>query len=682
MLRPTRLKLKNWCQHRELDLELRPGIFSVTGPNGSGKSNLARALLFALTGEVQGADRREDMLSWGAERGQVELDLDDGAGGVRLVRTLHDGKHLLESKEGKLTRKTEVNERVSSLIGMDVKLLPQVVFVPQGELDRVLRQEHGERARLIGRLFRLDDAEGIRDELLAARGKVASLPVRAAEISELELKCQGCRDQMAGLGTETSECDAKLAGLEQVRPTLEAALQLPCREDVEASLEAARSGLRSAEQRGEMLAKELAQMPRPVQPAPAGDDQRARAARELPDLTASAQRAAEALAKHRRSPPEPAAARPEELAGLAGLRAEAEVLARDIELAKAGKCPQCRRDFIVGLPEQADMQVRHAQLTKDCTRLAQVELDWVVACQRQSAAQARWQADLGVLERSAKQLAEALQVASKLADGFDLVAYYAQVEAGRAYAMVAGRRLELEREHQIALLRAEAAKKDLTALEAKLGASVPREQVEGARGALQSIRELEQRRNGLRERLAGMQATLASSEQWLAKCRTEELQREANQGALAMIDKARDLFHPDKLPRAAALLAIRRLNRHIARYIGLFHAPFTLELADDMDFRVGFPERGNLGTAALSGGQRVVAALAFRFGLAEMLTSGCGLMVLDEPTAYLDESNQRSLLAVLQAAAEGIRAQNVTVLVPTHEETVASACSGNIEVHK
>ena len=77
-MRITRLRLRNLKAHRDLDLELSPGLTVVRGPNESGKTTLQRALEVALYRKVTASGAEIDGLrSWGApdeERPWVAVD--------------------------------------------------------------------------------------------------------------------------------------------------------------------------------------------------------------------------------------------------------------------------------------------------------------------------------------------------------------------------------------------------------------------------------------------------------------------------------------------------------------------------------------------------------------------------------------------------------------------------------
>ena len=66
-MRITRLRLRDLKVHRDLDLELAPGLTVVRGPNEAGKSTLQRALELALFRKVTAGGAEIDGLrSWGA----------------------------------------------------------------------------------------------------------------------------------------------------------------------------------------------------------------------------------------------------------------------------------------------------------------------------------------------------------------------------------------------------------------------------------------------------------------------------------------------------------------------------------------------------------------------------------------------------------------------------------------
>jgi DNA repair exonuclease SbcCD ATPase subunit len=79
----------------------------------------------------------------------------------------------------------------------------------------------------------------------------------------------------------------------------------------------------------------------------------------------------------------------------------------------------------------------------------------------------------------------------------------------------------------------------------------------------------------------------------------------------------------------------------------------------------------------LSGGQKVALAIAFHFSRSELLASKVNLLVLDEPSVWLDQDSIGMVKDVLIAAGRHIKDGGVG-LVSTHEEALLPAFS-NIE---
>jgi ABC-type lipoprotein export system ATPase subunit len=74
--------------------------------------------------------------------------------------------------------------------------------------------------------------------------------------------------------------------------------------------------------------------------------------------------------------------------------------------------------------------------------------------------------------------------------------------------------------------------------------------------------------------------------------------------------------------------------------------------------------------AALSGGERA------RTAVARALVAGRALVLLDEPTAQLDEANAESLAAALVGAARS----GAAVVVATHDPVVVAAADDAVPI--
>ncbi len=133
------------------------------------------------------------------------------------------------------------------------------------------------------------------------------------------------------------------------------------------------------------------------------------------------------------------------------------------------------------------------------------------------------------------------------------------------------------------------------------------------------------------------------------------------------------MLHADRLPRRVAAKAVEAINSVFGRQLALFEFPYNVVLSNELDFEVAHPSGVIADVSILSDGEKMVAAIALRFAMLELFASGCGLMVLDEPTAHLDAERVEKLVDVLTTAAVYSRENSISLIVPTHEKALISA---------
>ena len=158
-MRITRLRLRDLKAHRDLDLELAPGLTVVRGPNESGKSTVQRALEIALFRKATaGGAEIEALRSWGAgedgrpwiavefvqedldgvRAGSVEKDLRGAKGTVQVVL---DGETV--------TDPARADEILADLTGIpSEKFFRSTASIHHVELRDLARDEGALRDRL------------------------------------------------------------------------------------------------------------------------------------------------------------------------------------------------------------------------------------------------------------------------------------------------------------------------------------------------------------------------------------------------------------------------------------------------------------------------------------------------------------------------------------------------------
>src|SRR5438094_2103747 len=189
-----RLRLVNFRQHADTDLEFGPGITGIIGPNGSGKTSILEAIAWALYGVQAVRGDKDSIRRLGAKgRAGVEVDLEFrlGAHEYRVKRGLstavlhQDGQVIANSLKA-------VTDKLERTLGMTHDEFFNTYFTGQKELAVMAALGKTERAAFLSRVLgyeRLREAQErvreVRNAVAAeVRGLEAGLPDDAALVAE------------------------------------------------------------------------------------------------------------------------------------------------------------------------------------------------------------------------------------------------------------------------------------------------------------------------------------------------------------------------------------------------------------------------------------------------------------------------------------------------------------------
>src|SRR5439155_1214839 len=185
-----RLRLVNFRQHADTELEFGPGITGIIGPNGSGKTSILEAIAWALYGVQAVRGDKDSIRRLGAKgRAGVEVDLEFrlGAHEYRVKRGLstavlhQDGQVIANSLKA-------VTDKLERTLGMTHDEFFNTYFTGQKELAVMAALGKTERAAFLSRVLgyeRLREAQErvreVRNAVAAeVRGLEAGLPDGAA----------------------------------------------------------------------------------------------------------------------------------------------------------------------------------------------------------------------------------------------------------------------------------------------------------------------------------------------------------------------------------------------------------------------------------------------------------------------------------------------------------------------
>jgi len=182
-MRLHRLKLVNFRQHRDTDLEFGPGLTGIIGPNGAGKSTVLEAIAWAIYGMEAARGTRESIRWRGARpRSEVRVELEFGLGSheYRVARTLYGAELYLDGAAQPMTTSlAEVTARLARVLGMSRDEFFNTYFTGQKELAVMAAMKPTERGQFLSRLLGYDKLrlaqERVRERRSAIKGELGAL---------------------------------------------------------------------------------------------------------------------------------------------------------------------------------------------------------------------------------------------------------------------------------------------------------------------------------------------------------------------------------------------------------------------------------------------------------------------------------------------------------------------------
>lgn len=157
-----KLKLNNFGVHRDLELEFNSGMTGIVGRNGAGKSTIFAAIEFLLVGDLPKECTKETMITVGCAVGYVRGWLD--VGGKECVITRHlDSPKVEMSYDGVVLKKsTEIKEMWASLFQLDASVLRHVVIARQKEISAIFTADRADREKVFQKLFLVPSTDKLR----------------------------------------------------------------------------------------------------------------------------------------------------------------------------------------------------------------------------------------------------------------------------------------------------------------------------------------------------------------------------------------------------------------------------------------------------------------------------------------------------------------------------------------
>lgn len=274
-MRLLSLRLQNFRQHVDTQVEFTTGLTGIIGPNGSGKSTLLEAIAWALYGNAAARGTRDSIRSLrAAPRAKVRVELEFVLAGHRyhIVRSPSNAECFLDGGDTAIASTTSgVTELMQRRLGMTRTEFFHTYFTGQKELDVMATMGPLDRARFLSRVLGYDRLTGAQE---LARDKRRLLAAEAHGLRHGMPDADATQRAVDDAATRVAAADARLAraARDHVAATQRLDAAAPAWRDAQARREAAReveAAWQLAVRDAETHAREQARLSQDVQAAEA-----------------------------------------------------------------------------------------------------------------------------------------------------------------------------------------------------------------------------------------------------------------------------------------------------------------------------------------------------------------------------------------------------------------------------
>lgn len=681
-MRLKQLRVKNVFQHRDKTFDFEPGTTGIIGRNGSGKSNFLETLYFALSGELGSGALKAEMVNWEADQGYTELVFEDGGHEFLLKRNAHNsGVTLTGATLSKPLKNAQANEHMLSVLGMSFDNLYEACWTPQGSLISLLGAGHAQRVAFFQRLADTQRAEIVRGVIMEeGLNKLPTYPDRTAEIAEIKVKLVQADETLQNASKTRADMETLLRQYDEAYPAWAAIMQVPLTEtqyrsmlaNVTEALEYEKRTLDGLQQSLQRLGPKLESVipPELVQAYMASTKRQ-----DLEQRVAlaevgfwDAERTKADLATTPSFQPELQAAK-EHMDRCTADWLEAK---RKMDMVSSSVCPTCNRPFYEvenGLSKEAcaeELRQATAAATTAKASVSAIERKAQMQSSLEASAEAQYQSKLMALNQAKTELAAVPAVP------FDPEAYKKAL-ADQASAA----------EHNKSIEKLESS---ITVQQGRVyRAECDFEKIKGAQYVTEEHRrqavEFFAAHENVKKQSAEAFRTVCSAEACITALNNtldayskDVLKQQAVAETRRLFERAREVLHRDNLPKLTMQKMLHGLNALLDQYLSVFETNYSACIDENFDFVCNFATKSGVPARSLSGGQKVALAIAFKFAVSELLANQIPLMVLDEPTVWLDEINKPRLVEVMSKVRD-MTAHGVHVLVATHDTALYPAFS-------
>ena len=675
MITEKKIVIHNGCQHKDLSVDLTPGrTYAATGPNACGKTNFIQLNAFAVTGVVDRSwGSQSDLNRTGTKDGYVEVVLEDTKTGksYRVRRNFTTGAknpdRLWEGADDNpsIVGREKVDEFLQTLYGVPMRVLSDLLWLRQGQVTWLLSASATSVYNFFNSLFDTSRLKKIKDILLETAFSIQTYDYDPEESNRLEEE----EKQLTGHQDTTEELRKALKTEQRNLDKIGVSASITAAEKEEKilqlkhKLEAFMSSKASAEEHLKSL----------VDPAPWLKESHLTWKESYESYASTAESNNRTLAELKFTEERLHRQLDDVSSSIRAYEKQLAVLGSSVDSLKdAAVCPVCGASvtdhdrYVEGLSD----------VLLDKTRVSEI------------------QTQISKLEAERKNLQDQfVETASELV-----------TLSGNTTTL--DNWLESNRKSYEKILKALKDKEQFSIHQQSIPAW--EKQVQDLNGMIESVRfDLEdaetietedasvtEKRKHITENIKRLEDRLSSevAEQKVRELRLKDIHRrrealertvESNRKSSHWIErltKIREGTQNGNIPKRFLADKISALNAEMASYCYMAELPIVVFLDPD-DFTFMFSSSGDVRPAAqLSGAQKTLCATILQLAIVRVVGPKIGLLMLDEPSVFLDAENKGKLLSLFQSIRSILSDAGTVTIIPTHDEDLKAFCDGQIQL--
>lgn len=209
-------------------------------------------------------------------------------------------------------------------------------------------------------------------------------------------------------------------------------------------------------------------------------------------------------------------------------------------------------------------------------------------------------------------------------------------------------------------------------LAAQAGRILQPEKEQEYREILSANEELKELISTQRGSVEAKEQQLTELEEEVARIREEHEKSSRKREASQFLEQLKSIMHHSAIPHDRAIVYLESINRLMASYCEILHAPFSLYVDPDTQHFMVMQDGSISPAYQLSGGQRTLAAWAWHLALYEKHGNQSGFLMMDEPTVGLDEQNLANVAEAVRHLTRYCHGSGMQFVMVTHEANLAS----------